>query len=57
MCRISTTIKVKVVFPIESATEILANRIISDAIRNQATDIHIIPQKNDTLSNSVLQIS
>ena len=36
-------------FFIESATEILANRIISDAIRNQATDIHIIPRRTDTL--------
>jgi competence protein ComGA len=34
---------------IVSATEILANRIISDAIRNQATDIHIIPRRADTL--------
>lgn len=34
---------------IVSAIEILANRIISDAIRNQATDIHIIPRRNDTL--------
>ncbi|WP_310171736.1 competence type IV pilus ATPase ComGA [Neobacillus niacini] len=32
-----------------SAIEILANRIIKDATRNQATDIHIIPRKNDTL--------
>lgn len=37
------------VFLIESAAEILANRIISDAIRNQATDIHIIPRRKDTL--------
>ncbi|MDQ6599639.1 competence type IV pilus ATPase ComGA [Bacillus salipaludis] len=34
---------------IVSAIEILANRIIKDATRNQATDIHIIPRKNDTL--------
>ncbi|WP_042355162.1 competence type IV pilus ATPase ComGA [Bacillus rubiinfantis] len=32
-----------------SEIEILANRIISDAARNQATDIHITPRKNDTL--------
>jgi competence protein ComGA len=38
-----------VVFPIESSIEILANRIIKDAARNQATDIHILPRKNDTL--------
>jgi competence protein ComGA len=38
-----------VVFFIVSATEILANRIISDAVRNQATDIHIIPRRTDTL--------
>ncbi|WP_042458360.1 competence type IV pilus ATPase ComGA [Neobacillus dielmonensis] len=37
------------VFPIVSDIEILADRIISDAARNQATDIHIIPRKNDTL--------
>ena len=37
------------VLPIVSAIEILANRIITDAARNQATDIHIIPRKKDTL--------
>ncbi|MFJ5758001.1 competence type IV pilus ATPase ComGA [Neobacillus sp. NPDC093182] len=37
------------VFPIVSAIEILANRIITDAARNQATDIHIVPRKKDTL--------
>ncbi|MCM3566621.1 GspE/PulE family protein [Neobacillus mesonae] len=37
------------VFPIVSEIEILANRIISDAARNQATDIHISPRQNDTL--------
>jgi competence protein ComGA len=37
------------VFPIVSSIEILANRIVTDAARNQATDIHIIPQKKDTL--------
>ncbi|WP_462412208.1 competence type IV pilus ATPase ComGA [Neobacillus sp. Marseille-QA0830] len=37
------------VFPIVSDIEILADRIISDAARNQATDIHIIPRKEDTL--------
>ncbi|WP_251551367.1 competence type IV pilus ATPase ComGA [Neobacillus muris] len=37
------------VVPIVSDIEILADRIISDAARNQATDIHIIPRKNDTL--------
>lgn len=36
-------------FPIVSATEILANRIISDAVKNQATDIHILPRRKDTL--------
>ncbi|WP_307404089.1 competence type IV pilus ATPase ComGA [Neobacillus ginsengisoli] len=34
---------------IVSAIEILANRIITDATRNQATDIHIVPRKKDTL--------
>jgi competence protein ComGA len=38
-----------VVFHIVSATEILANRIISDAVQNQATDIHILPRRKDTL--------
>jgi competence protein ComGA len=38
-----------VVFFIVSAIEILADRIISDAARNQATDIHIVPRKKDTL--------
>jgi competence protein ComGA len=38
-----------VVIHIVSSIEILANRIITDAARNQATDIHIIPRKNDTL--------
>lgn len=37
------------VFLIVSATEILANRIVSDAVRSQASDIHIIPQRKDTL--------
>jgi competence protein ComGA len=37
------------VFAIASSIEILANRIVTDAARNQATDIHIVPQKNDTL--------
>lgn len=36
-------------FAIVSAIELLANRIITDAARNQATDIHIVPRKNDTL--------
>lgn len=40
---------IKVVFPIVSEIEMLADRIISDAARNQATDIHIIPRKTDTL--------
>lgn len=39
----------KVVFLIASAIELLANRIVSDAARNQATDIHIIPRRKDTL--------
>lgn len=34
---------------IESSIEILANRIIADAVRNQATDIHIVPRRKDTL--------
>ncbi|HEY2420965.1 MAG TPA: competence protein ComG, partial [Neobacillus sp.] len=34
---------------IVSSIEILANRIVTDAARNQATDIHIVPQKKDTL--------
>lgn len=29
--------------------EQLAERIIKDAVRNHATDVHIIPRKNDTL--------
>lgn len=29
--------------------ELLANDIVKDAIRNYATDIHILPRKNDTL--------
>ena len=37
------------VLPIVSSIEILANRIITDAARNQATDIHIVPRKQDTL--------
>ncbi|MGG5255076.1 competence type IV pilus ATPase ComGA [Neobacillus sp. SM06] len=37
------------VFPIVSSIELLANRIVSDAARNQATDIHIMPRKKDTL--------
>ena len=37
------------VFPIVSATEMLADRIVADAFRNQATDIHIIPRRKDTL--------
>lgn len=37
------------VFPIVSAIEILADRIIADAARNNATDIHIIPRRKDTL--------
>ena len=37
------------VFPIVSRIESLANRIITDAARNQATDVHIIPRMNDTL--------
>ena len=39
----------KVVFPIVSSIELLADRIISDAARNQASDIHIVPRRNDTL--------
>ncbi|WP_305801406.1 competence type IV pilus ATPase ComGA [Neobacillus fumarioli] len=39
----------KVVFLIVSDIEILADRIIADAARNQATDLHIIPRKDDTL--------
>ena len=37
------------VLHIVSSIEILANRIITDAARNQATDIHIVPRKQDTL--------
>ncbi|WHX99305.1 ATPase, T2SS/T4P/T4SS family [Neobacillus sp. DY30] len=48
-CRIRTETKEKVVLFIVSAIEILANRIITDAARNQATDIHIVPRKKDTL--------
>lgn len=29
--------------------ELLANKIVKDAVRNYATDIHIVPRKNDTL--------
>lgn len=36
-------------FFIVSEIEILADRIISDAARNQASDIHILPRKTDTL--------
>jgi competence protein ComGA len=32
-----------------SSIKRLADRIITDAVRNQATDIHIIPRKKDTL--------
>ncbi|MDP4169922.1 MAG: competence type IV pilus ATPase ComGA [Bacillota bacterium] len=42
-------IKRKVVFTIVSDIELLADRIITDAVRNQATDIHIVPRRNDTL--------
>jgi len=38
-----------VVLTIVSDIEILAARIISDAARSQATDIHIIPRMDDTL--------
>src|SRR3954453_14258398 len=41
--------KKKAVVLIVSSIEILANRIITDAARNHATDIHIIPRKKDTL--------
>ncbi|MEH7107289.1 MULTISPECIES: competence type IV pilus ATPase ComGA [Bacillaceae] len=34
---------------IVNSIEILANRIITDAAKNQASDIHIIPRMNDTL--------
>lgn len=37
------------VFLIVSSIELLADRIISDAARNQATDIHIVPRQKDTL--------
>ncbi|WP_312857335.1 competence type IV pilus ATPase ComGA [Neobacillus endophyticus] len=36
-------------FTIVIDIETLADKIIADAARNQATDIHIIPRKNDTL--------
>jgi competence protein ComGA len=39
----------KVVIIIKSSIEQLAERIVSDAARNQASDIHIIPRQNDTL--------
>lgn len=32
-----------------SSIELLANRIIKDAVRNHASDVHIIPRKHDTL--------
>lgn len=32
-----------------SSIEQLADRVISEAVRNNATDIHFLPQKNDTL--------
>jgi competence protein ComGA len=38
-----------VVIFIKSSIEQLAERIVSDAARNQASDIHIIPRQNDTL--------
>lgn len=47
--RILSNIKKKVVFHIVSSIELLADRIIADAARNQATDIHIVPRKKDTL--------
>lgn len=36
-------------FPIDSPIEALANRIVSDAAKSNATDIHILPRKEDTL--------
>lgn len=33
----------------KSSIEHLADRIVSDAVRNQASDIHIIPRQTDTL--------
>jgi competence protein ComGA len=38
-----------VVIYIKSSIEHLADRIVSDAARNQASDIHIIPRQQDTL--------
>jgi competence protein ComGA len=38
-----------VVNVIKSSIEQLADRIVSDAARNQASDIHIIPRQHDTL--------
>jgi competence protein ComGA len=38
-----------VFFIIKSSIEQLADRIISDATRNQASDVHIIPRQHDTL--------
>jgi competence protein ComGA len=38
-----------VVIFIKSSIEQLADRIVSDAARNQASDIHIIPRQQDTL--------
>jgi competence protein ComGA len=38
-----------VVIFIKSSIEQLADRIVSDAARNQASDIHIIPRQHDTL--------
>ncbi|WP_041581162.1 ATPase, T2SS/T4P/T4SS family, partial [Bacillus sp. 1NLA3E] len=32
-----------------SSIEQLAERVITDAVRNNATDIHFLPRKNDTL--------
>ena len=32
-----------------SLIERLADRIMSEAVRSHATDIHIIPRRNDTL--------
>lgn len=37
------------VYSFLKSIEFIADRIIKDAIRNQASDIHIIPRRNDTL--------
>lgn len=48
-CRIKLVTKKKVVYLLLKSIEKLAEQIVKDAVRNNATDIHIIPRKKDTL--------